>query len=312
MSFNDINSNNQNMKIIEEIIDEISNGNTKLTDILIKTKVLAFKLKNKELISWIDSELNGYNSEDIPDYRILKCQIIGSLSNGFKRAMEYPIPLSGIDEDIASELTTINLYQSISTLDHFIYDEESNKFAVHVPAKLCNYISTTLGNGYQIEYAKKQIDIVQITQVITAIKSKLLDFLLNLNEEIGDEAIESFLHGQSKEKVEGLFHSTVFGNNATIIIGDNNKQKVKNITQGDFKNLESILKSNGVSEQDIQDLEIILIDDNQNNQKQEFGDKVKAWISKMLISSMNGMWNINVGAAGELLADGIKSYYGWM
>lgn len=299
------------MKIIEELIDEISNGSTKLTDILIKTKVLAFKLKNEELKSWIDNELNGYKSEDLPDYRILKCQVIGTMSNGFQRAKNFPIPLTGIDDKIANGLTTVNMHQSISTLDHFIYDEESSKMGVHVPAELCNYISSTLGNGYQIEHAKQQLDKVQITQVLTAIKSKLLDFLLNLNEEIGDGDFEQFAQGQSKEKVEGLFHSTVFGNNATIIIGDNNKQKVKNITKGNFKDLESILKSNGVADEDIQELQVIIDEDNQNSQKQEFGDKVKGWISKMLISSMNGMWDVGIGAAGNLLADGIKSYYGW-
>ncbi len=299
------------MKIIDELIEEISNGSSKLTDILIKTMVLAFKLKNEELKSWIDNELNGYSTDELPEYRKLKCQVIGSMSNGFQRASNYPIPLTGIDRNIADGLTSVSIYQSISTLDQFIHDNQGSKMGNHVPAEVCNYISKSLGNGYIIEHARQQLDKVQITQVLTAIKTKLLDFLLNLNEEIDEYNIDDFTKGKEKEKVGGIFHSTVFGDNATIIIGDNNKQKVKNITKGNFNQLQKVLETNGVSKSEILELQTIIDDDNPNIEKCEFGDKVKGWISKMLLASMSGGWDIGIGAAGSLLADGIKTYYGW-
>lgn len=299
------------MKLIEEIIEEISNGKSKLTDILIKSKVLAFKLKNEELKSWIDNELNGYKTDELPEYRKLKCQIIGSMSNGLTRAKNYLIPLSGLDEEIATGLTSVNISQSISTLDQFIYYNDSSKMGIQIPGEVCHLISKSLSNGYVVEHAKQQLDKVQIVEVLTAIKTKLLDFLLNLNEEIGDESIEDFAQGQSREKVEGLFHSTVFGDNATIIIGNNNKQKVKNISKGNFKDLKKLLKENDIQDEDIVELESIIDKDNPNHEKQEFGDKVKTWITKMMMASMSGAWNMGIGAGGSLLADAIKTYYGW-
>jgi hypothetical protein len=299
------------MKIIDELIDEISNGNSKLTDILIKTKVLAFKLKNETLKNWIDNELNGYVSDELPEYRKLKCLVIGTMSNGFQRANNYPIPLTGIDKEIAEGLTSVSIYQSISTLDQFISDNQGSKMGNHVPSDICSYISKSLGNGYVIEYARQQLDKVQITQVLTAIKTKLLDFLLNLNEEIGEDNIDNFTKGIENEKVGGLFNSTVFGNNATIIIGNNNNQNVKNISKGNFSELKRALETNGVSESEILELQTIIDDDNFNFEKHEFGDKVKAWISKMLLATMSGVWNIGIGAAGNLLADSVKKYYGW-
>jgi hypothetical protein len=42
-------SKDSGIPLRSELIEEISNGSSKLTDILIKTKVLAFKLKNEEV-----------------------------------------------------------------------------------------------------------------------------------------------------------------------------------------------------------------------------------------------------------------------
>ena len=38
------------MKIIDELIDDLSSDNKELSDILIRTKVLAHKLKNQTLV----------------------------------------------------------------------------------------------------------------------------------------------------------------------------------------------------------------------------------------------------------------------
>ena len=72
------------MKIIDDLITELTNNNISLTNILIKTKVLAHKLKNDELKTWIDSEQNGYSSNNVPEYRILACQSTGTISNGIQ------------------------------------------------------------------------------------------------------------------------------------------------------------------------------------------------------------------------------------
>lgn len=82
------------MKIIDELIDDISSSTAKLTDILIKAKVLAHKLKLKEMAGWINSELNGYPSPDsIPEYRKTRCRVIGTISDGYSRMNNFPIPL---------------------------------------------------------------------------------------------------------------------------------------------------------------------------------------------------------------------------
>jgi len=235
------------MKIIDNLIDELTDKNIPLTNILIKTKVLAHKLKNDELKNWIDSELNGYSDETLPEYRELGCQIIGTISNGFQRANNYPIPLIGLDEKLIKGMQTVELYQSISTLDEFVRNEKSGKMYMNIPPEMYGFLSKDFSGGFVIEYAKREIDRTQVLQTLTAVRTKLLDFLLKLNDELGDnENLTSLSEGKSKQKVATLFHSTVFGDNATIIVGDHNTQTITNIKQGDFESLEKHLIKNRV------------------------------------------------------------------
>jgi hypothetical protein len=300
------------MKIIDEIIEELADRNNRLTDILIKTKILAYKLKNSELKDWVDSELNGYSKNTLPAYRVLHCQVIGTLSNGFKRAQNYPIPLNGLDKELREGITTIFLFQSISTLDDFLNNKNEGELVNHISPEHYGYLSKDLDNGFYIEYAVKKIDRLQIVQVMTSVKTKLLDFLLRLNEEIGEaEDIKPFTEGKEKDMVSSLFNSAVFGNNTTIIVGDHNTQTVSNITKGNFDSLAKLLSDNGVPKNEINELKTIIDNDNQQPKTREFGDKVKSWVSKMISKAMDNSWKIGLGAAGKLLADAIEMYYGW-
>lgn len=302
------------MKIIDQLIEELTDKNIKLTDVLIKAKVLAFKLKNQALGQWIECELNGYRNSPLPEYRIVQCQVIGTISNGFQRANNYPIPLSGLDKEIRESLLTLKMDQSISSLEEFTQVEGHPKLAIVIPADLYGYMSQNYDNGFVVEYARREIGKEHVIQALTSVRSKLLDFLLQLNEEVGDqEDIKSLTEGRGKQKVNNLFEKAVFGDNVTIIVGDHNSQTVtnSNIKQGNFEELAHLLSSHGVNQKDIQELESIIDKDNPNPEKKEFGDKVKGWMKNMLDKAIDTTWKIGIGVAGKLLADGIMQYYGW-
>ena len=300
------------MKIIDELIEELTDKSNHLTDILIKTKVLAFKLKNQELINWIDNELNGYSNSELPEYRRLTCQIIGSMSNGFQRAKNYPIPLIGLDDELRQGMQTVTLTQSVSTLDDFVHSNDGGKMIMNIPPEMYGYLSKDLDNGFVIEYARREVDKSQILQTLTSVRTKLLDFLLQLNEELGEQDdVKPLAQGEGKDKVASIFHSSVFGDNATIIVGDNNTQTVTNVTQGNFDALKELLREKGVTDNDIEELKHVIDSDTPNTNSKEFGPKVKSWISGMLNKVMDGTWKIGLGAAGNVLAEGIKMYYGW-
>lgn len=92
---------------------------------------------------------------------------------------------------------------------------------------------------------------------------------------------------------------------------ENNTFNQFQILPNDFSSVYKLLKENGVFEDDIQELKSIVENEKPNEDKKTFGEKTNAWISKMISKSLDGSWAIGIGAAGKLLADAIKAYYGW-
>ena len=70
--------------IINSIQADIIDPKADLHSILLKTKVLAYRLKNEDLKNWVKSELDGYDEKhDIPDYRFIRDSVIrGTFFNG--------------------------------------------------------------------------------------------------------------------------------------------------------------------------------------------------------------------------------------
>ena len=65
-----------------KVIVDILNGNITISDALYKLKVLLSDLNNKTVNEWIESELTGYKSSEVPEYRKFKVQVFGDVQAG--------------------------------------------------------------------------------------------------------------------------------------------------------------------------------------------------------------------------------------
>ena len=68
--------------LADEIISLLSNESSSLSEALLKTKVFLHEIGKKELIDWINRELNGYpDGAEVPSYRVLESRVMGNLVN---------------------------------------------------------------------------------------------------------------------------------------------------------------------------------------------------------------------------------------
>lgn len=117
---------------------------------------------------------------------------------------------------------------------------------------------------------------------------------------------------ENKNDGIGNISGITVGNNSVLNIGHNNTiTNTPQVSAGNFEELKAFLKANHVSDDDINELNGILKEEKPDHDTKEHGPKVKAWITKMLGKAKDGSWAIAIGAAGKLLADGLKWYNGW-
>ncbi len=182
-------------------------------------------------------------------------------------------------------------------------------------SKVANEINSEIGQVWNRKYddkikdygEKKFLHVEQVYGDTRDMAVNLLD-ISNIASRLKDYIGKNNNMG-NKNKLGDLSNNT-FNGYTTIIVGDNNNVTYT-ITEGSFYSLKDMLSKNGVSSEDISELKMILESEKPNNVKKIFGNQTNGWVSKMISKSLDGSWSIGIGAAGKLLADGIKAYYGW-
>lgn len=298
------------MSLVEELIATLSSENCNLEAALAKAQVLAHHLNAHEMRRWVLNELRGYeNAAELPDYRIVTCSLIGHVSNGFYRANRANLPTSHLDERIREMLTKKKVLQSIPTIQGWARSEDA--LSSRVSPELYGELSKGFADDYYVESAWGEVSPGVFTQIVAQVRSRLLDFVLQLSTEI-PQLNESSPSGAQRDEASDLFRNAVFGNNATIIIGNGNSQTVSNsIVANDFDSLAAHLESLGMRYGEINDLrEAIEKDKTESSQSVSLGSRVKDWIARMTAKAAKAAWNISTETAAGVLTAALLAYYG--
>jgi hypothetical protein len=303
------------LKLLNEIIETLSLQDSSLTDALLKTKVLLHKIGRKELVEWVNYELNGYPDKlELPKYRIVSATVLGNMSNLAYSATSQPLPMMHLDNDKRQFFETVRFNQSLAVLEKLVHEHDSF-IQIQIPLELNGIIGKGLGNGYQLERAWKAVPTANVSQVFVQVRSRLLDFVLELQDQIGEDIPDNEIKQRANLiDAPSLFHNTMFGDNTTIIVGDHNSQKVKNsIIKNDFDSLAEQLKQHNVDDLSIVELQQAIHSDQNcpEIKEQKFGSNVKEWMKTMLSKVVDGIWEIEIATAGNLLSTAIQKYYGW-
>ncbi|MGS2739978.1 AbiTii domain-containing protein [Sinomicrobium sp. M5D2P17] len=308
------------MKLISQIINELIDSEKSINGALLKTKVLASRIQNNELLNWVNRELNGYSSfKDLPDYRKnITSYLQGNYINGNAKYTNQPIPTIGLDEIFQKKLQSAEFSDSITALENLIENNDSSTLALPLRAEIVGMIETNwrkMGNPYlQLMNVSMIIGKSVIVEVVSKVRNKLLDFMLKIDKEFGSLTEISELKEKKKE-ISTIMNQTIIntsGDGNVINTGDKNKINIKiTIEKGNKNALIEHLQESGISKQDMTELVEIIDTEKPNSKNNTFGKKVNEWIKKMIGKAVDGTWNIGIGTAGNLLAEAIGKYYGF-
>ncbi|WP_417909917.1 response regulator receiver protein [Candidatus Electronema sp. PJ] len=299
------------MKLIDELIAALSDESQNLVGALLKTKILLHKIGKQDLVDWVNNELNGYSAASaVPAYRVLKTQILGDISDGYYQKSAHPIPTGHLQQSFKN----YPVRQGLGAIESLL-QSEGERLAVPISMEANGRLSEGLANGFQVQRAWSQVQFADVKQITTQVRSRLLDFVLYLNEALPGNLTDAEIETRAASTdAENIFNNAIFGNNTTIIIGNGNTQKVTaTIIKGDFNTLSETLRHQGVNDSDINNLKSAINDDALApvHEPNTFGVSVKSWIKEMMSKAVDASWQVELGVAGSLLASALQRYYGW-
>ena len=173
-------------------------------------------------------------------------------------------------------------------------------------------LGKSLSNHFSIERAWCEIQTHDMQNIIIQVRSRLLDFLLEVKSSIGGDVTDGNIKSKASTiDARNLFSKTIFGPNTTIIIGDNNSQTVRiDNKQGDLDGLINILKLAGISESDTASLKVAISADEESGKKASFEGKTGNWLNKLLTRAAAGGIGVSVDVVSSVVVKALCTYMG--
>ncbi|MCC6529521.1 MAG: response regulator receiver protein [Pseudomonadales bacterium] len=303
------------MKLLTDLISELSEPQPSLIDALVKTKVLLHRVGRRDLVDWVNNEINGYPDDaPLPSYRVIPAHVKGNVTNNAYSYSDHPLPTMHLTKEQRKRLEELEMRDSIAVLEG-LAKHDTKGLQRPLPVEYAAFFNKALSGGYKVQQAWCDIGIGRFAQITAQVRSKLLDFLLDVSEKVGadmsDEAVKRV--AQSPE-TGSMFNNAIFGDNVTILVGHNNQQTVRNsVERGDFDSLAAFLRAKQVQESDVAALQQAIAADSTSTEVAEksFGPQTRSWLSRMMDKAINAAWQVEIGVAGGLLTNALSRYYGW-
>jgi hypothetical protein len=156
--------------LISEIQREAIDAKASVSSLLRKVKLAAAKLKLETLASWVDLELNGYPTRDVPEYR--------KMSGSPRYWNEYRgwLPLGG-DSKIIGKLSEVTFGDSVASIERLVSSKSGSLIAQFNPGIL-ELLSKNM--GINVAQAGAEISIADVVGILGAVRTAVLDWAIEM------------------------------------------------------------------------------------------------------------------------------------
>ncbi len=301
----------ENMMLLDEIITLLGDEKSSLSAALLKTKILLHQIGKKELAEWVNNELNGYPKEEtLPAYRILSSEIRGNAASVAWQFTDHPIPTSHMGDFFKEHFLTAEMRQSLAVLEDL--SSKSGSLKRTVPMEYNGKISEALSEGVYVSSAWCITPTHEVKGILTQVRSRLLDFVLELKSSMGDVMSDEDVKKKSTNvDAANLFNNAVFGHNATIMVGSHNLQSVQNkVEVGDLEALIKTLTDAGIPADEIESLKAAVTEDVATEGKASFDGKTGSWLTRVMGKIAKGSIHLTKDVAAHVIAAAISGYIG--
>ncbi|PFQ75691.1 hypothetical protein COK15_15140 [Bacillus cereus] len=209
-----------------QLLKDLVSGQVSIENILLRLKVILSDLDNDLIMSWIQGELHGYESgEELPAYRILKGSPVGTyLINGHAKYSNAQVPIEAVlGKEMIEQLITVNVKDSIKTLEEILNSESKEKYGKVVPTTICHGISN---DDLQIIGMTIKCASNLISGIVSKVKSKLVDIIMELEKQydnLDEMDIKSQVDEDNSKKEQVILNIEQIIFDESIKLGDKNK-----------------------------------------------------------------------------------------
>lgn len=302
--------------LLDDIINLAVNGNQPLPDILRKCLLLGHELKNEQLKTWANQELNGYRSgRDVPEYRIIPALARGNFVGPFHAQYNrHLIPSVVLEEKHREFAERVFLVQSVSAYADVLKERDNKSSGGFLtfnwdPNMVGYYQEKLMQGGFICHAAWQEIPVSALAEMLDTIRNRTLNMALQIKDELGTSYsnLRKVESGETESKIQSIIFQNT-GGNTTVAFGHANvdaSQHQTVIAVGDRKALDKVLTNAGLDKQDLDALTDAIQTDGEKP-----GNTVGEWIKRNASKVLSGGVKVGAHIGQEILTAWIKAHYG--
>ena len=199
--------------LLDDIIDILSDSKGSLTDALLKTKVLLFQIGKKDLITWVSNELTGYpDGGEVPPYRIVGGEVRGHIVSIAWQQTNYKLPINHLKAETRKNITEHKITMSIQSIEEAVksFRAKGGGLRRNLPTEFGGLFKKVFHAGVDVNAAWCDINMVEVENILSEVRSRLLDFALELREALGENVPVKELPKKAEEvHADKIFNQTI-------------------------------------------------------------------------------------------------------
>lgn len=104
---------------MKDLLNKLLSGEGKLSLLLLQAKEYAEQINDEKLIEFIDKELNGYSSKELPEYRKIQSEIVGDIRDAYGEMVkiEFPLNFSALSETFGFDVSVALVVDGIGFIE---------------------------------------------------------------------------------------------------------------------------------------------------------------------------------------------------
>lgn len=223
--------------LVPELVNMASDPTISTADLLRRALVVARRLSVPELVNWINSELNGYGDEEVPEYR----KVIGHLhaEDPYRGDVPFQVP-----QEIAEVVTSIPLPQPLPELQQLAKSESLLRRYFPAPQEKILMQMMVDGSGFATRPFVK-FSPIQIGGLVERVRSRILDWALDLEGRgISGEGM-SFTPQEKQAVQQQHYHFGNISGSQIQISSNGSTQTQANTTGSDIEALKGLVQALG-------------------------------------------------------------------
>ena len=305
------------MALLQDIIAVATTEDCDVSSLLRKALVLATRLRNEELKTWVGHELNGYPEASlVPEYRRSNVISYGFFADRFIGEATLQVPISVLPEEFRDEYRCVALQNPINALVDLMArsKDDGSEITFPWPSAARQYAQKV--SQLQCINAWRSLNPSFVAGVIDTVKTRILSLSLDLESadpSAGD--VPSTQKSLSEAKMNQIITTHIHGTVQNFSAGGDNVMQTATlaVSAGDRESLLQALKSAGLQQEDLRQLSEALAADETVSQSidvPKMGKRVKAWLGSLHLRAAQGLANVSTEVVAGLVTQAILAYFG--